>query len=187
MKTFRETEARHVHVDSMLLDGHTLVCLRVDQESGPFDISGHYPILAGYDRTGNPLYVAAVRIDLSWYFDCVSNNANAMVYMDKVGERHIAKEFFVLALRHDPIDYFPPDFQREQSRSKGKDPTGPVCWRSFWPFTDVAYDGKQYISDDRHLEAFLDETYFDIIGGFGDVLVDIREYFSQSRYEGIQH
>ncbi len=40
-------------VDTMLLDGHTLVCLRVDGYDGPFYSMGHYPVLAGYSPLGS--------------------------------------------------------------------------------------------------------------------------------------
>lgn len=51
-----ESSIQNVTVHTMLLDGYTLVCLRVDSELFPFDGTGHFPILAGYDTaTEEPL------------------------------------------------------------------------------------------------------------------------------------
>ncbi len=82
-------------VDTMLLDGHTMVCLSVDGRkfantsnftfSGGFDCTGHYPILAGYTPTGEPLYVAVVHVDLLWHFTTVIEGAPYADYFDEVG------------------------------------------------------------------------------------------------------
>ncbi len=77
-------DADDLTVDTMRLDGHTIVCLRgyhlnvrsLDLEViSKFDCTGHYPILAGYDPTDEPLYVAAVRLGFLWHFTTVKNGA----------------------------------------------------------------------------------------------------------------
>ncbi len=119
-------------VDTMLLDGHTIICLRVVDrrhldfwENTKFDSTGHYPILAGYDPNGEPLYVAAVRLDLLWHFTTVKEGACTAIYNDDADELNFATEFFVLALRHDPSDFSPP---YPRVRKGAMDPTGPVSW-----------------------------------------------------------
>ncbi len=141
----------------MLLDGHTLVCLRVDREQLPFDCAGHHPLLAGYSSGKKPYYVAAVRIDLRWYFTCVTDGASTANYTDEMSETRVTDEFFVLALRHDP------PLTSDLRHPRGAlDPTGPVFWLRFWPEKDPSYyepeDGRLR-DDDRLLEAFLNEVF----------------------------
>ncbi len=143
-------------VDTMLLDGHTMVCLNVDGRvfRNQFNCTGHYPILAGYDAAGESLYVAAVRAKLLWHFTTVKDGARSAVYADEVGETHTADEFFVLALRHNPSD-FPPPYPH--ARKGAMDPTGPAFWLRFWPEKDPEYFEDARLVDDRLLESFLDE------------------------------
>ncbi|KLO09813.1 hypothetical protein SCHPADRAFT_943344 [Schizopora paradoxa] len=149
----------NVVVDKMLLDGQILTCLRVDRELPKFFCTGHYPILAGVDfKTGKELYIAAVRreVDSAWYFSTISNGASSVTYTDEVGEEHMARTFFVLALRHDPTDLPPQDVRR---RVGAKDPTGPIFWAEFWPLKDTNcfYDDRS--RDDRLLESFLNDMH----------------------------
>ncbi|KLO09818.1 hypothetical protein SCHPADRAFT_892822 [Schizopora paradoxa] len=76
-------------------------------------------------ETEEPLYAAAVHQEINspWYFTMVKDGASSATYTDEVGEEHVTQEFFVLALRHDPIDLPLQDVQR---RAGAKDPTGPV-------------------------------------------------------------
>ncbi len=37
-----------------------MLYIRIDGESRPFDATGHYPVLAGYNASGEPLYVTKV-------------------------------------------------------------------------------------------------------------------------------
>ncbi|KLO10264.1 hypothetical protein SCHPADRAFT_907014, partial [Schizopora paradoxa] len=153
---FLELQSSDFSVDTMLLDGYSLVCLRVDRDTGPFDVSGHYPILAGYGWRGKPLYVAAVRSDFSWYLTCVPDGASAVTYLDEIGEPHTVNEFFVLALRQDPVDCVPP---YPPTRQGAMDPTGPLSWLRFWPSKDPEYYEDVRLTDDRILESFLNETF----------------------------
>lgn len=120
----------------MLLDGKSLVCLRVNGNKLYFNIIGHFPILAGHDGSGEPLYVAAIRVGEVWYFTSVTNGAAEATYADELGEVHTVREFFVLALRYDPSDLqqpYPP------TRKGAMDPTGPLYWLKFWPEKDPDY------------------------------------------------
>jgi len=153
----------------MRLDGHTVVCLRVTNLNVPtldlegiskFDCTGHYPILAGYDPTDEPLYVAAVRLEFLWHFTTVKDGASIVYYSDEVGETHTTNEFFVLALRHDPSD-LPAPYSR--ARKGAMDPTGPVFWLRFWPEKDPEYYEDARLVDDGLLESFLDEFAADYV------------------------
>jgi len=152
-------------VDTMLLDGHTVVCLSVVGQDLPFEATGHYPILAGYDDTGEPLYVAVVRVDLLWHFTTVRDGTSIVFYSDEVGQTHMAEKFIVLALRHDPCDS-PVPYPR--ARKGAMDPTGPVFWLRFWPEKDPEYFEDARLTDDHLLESFLDEFAAErnILSGF---------------------
>ena len=64
-------------MDTTLLDGHTLVCLRFSRWWS-FDSRDHYPIFAGRSNSGPPLYVGAVRVDERWYFSTVEEGEDEM-------------------------------------------------------------------------------------------------------------
>ncbi len=137
----------------MLFDGHTVVCLSVVGQDLLFDATGHYPILAGYDDAGEPLYIAVVRVDLLWHFTTVRDGASIVFYSDEVGQTHMVENFFVLALRHDPCDS-PAPYPR--ARKGAMDPTGPVSWLRFWPEKDPEYfEDARLVDHDRLLESFL--------------------------------
>jgi len=138
----------------MLLNGRMVTCLSVDGQKARFDTTGHYPILAGYGKDGTSLYVAAIRLELLWYFTCVKDGASTATYTDEIGESHITHKFFVLALRYDP-DSFTSPYPR--AHKGAMDPTGPVFWLKFWPEKDVDYFEDDRLVDDRILESFLTE------------------------------
>lgn len=148
-----------VSVDTMLLDGHTLVCLRFYGRHMSFHSTGHYPIVAGYQNVSGlrliPLYVAAVRSGNDiWYFTCVVEGESSVPYIDEVGDAQTTHDFFVLALRHNPSDLAPP---YPRARYGAMDPTGPVFWLKFWPERDPDYfDDDSRLADDGELESFLD-------------------------------
>ncbi|KLO07081.1 hypothetical protein SCHPADRAFT_1001920 [Schizopora paradoxa] len=150
--------ARSMSVDTMELDGFFVAWLYIDEgnfDESPVLTAGHYPILAGYDQQGRPLYVAAARRDHNWYFTCVEEGKSSAFCVNEFGEGFLATEFFVLALRHAPADLrasYPslPEW--------AEDPTGPLYWESFWPGTEyetVVPNSK----DNRLLRTFLDDEY----------------------------
>ncbi len=143
-------------VDSMVIDGDMVVWLDVGAPLGwEFADEGHYPILAGYDERGAPLYVAAIKHKFVCYFTCVKNGTWTAKYTDEVGDTHESKEFFVLALCHDPSDLKPP---YPRIPGGALDQTGPLCWLTFWPKKDPDYCAASDSArlDDSHLEALLD-------------------------------
>ncbi|KLO09811.1 hypothetical protein SCHPADRAFT_943343 [Schizopora paradoxa] len=136
-------------VDTMLLNGRTVTFLHVDGKSRLFDCTGHFPILVGYDTaSGQPLYVAVLRAnpDAPWYFTTVEDGASSVTYTDEVGEvhHHVVQDFFVLALRYDPVDL--PSIDSYYRRG-AKDPTGPVYWLEFFPQKDERYKGSVEYDD----------------------------------------
>ncbi|KLO08733.1 hypothetical protein SCHPADRAFT_1000735 [Schizopora paradoxa] len=146
-----------VSVDTMFLNASILTYLQIHGGKMPFDCKGHYPILAGYEEgSDEPLYVAFIRQkpDLPWYFTTVKNGASSATYTNELGEEHVATEFFVLVLRHDPTDL--PSSILPHSTGV-KDPTGPVHWVEFWPKTEHYRFHNATLKDDRLLLAFIEE------------------------------
>jgi len=125
------------------------------KREGPFDVTGHYPILAGYDQDGMTFYVAAVKIEFVYHFTCVEDGARTARYTDEIGDTYETDEFFVLALRHDPSDFTPP---YPRIPAGAMDQTGPLYWLKFWPQKDPEYCAVSETakSDDKNLESFLD-------------------------------
>lgn len=135
----------------MVIDGNLVLWLCIGDL---FVANGHYPILAGYDRFGNALYVAAVKIGFIYYFTCIEDGARRAKYTDEIGDTHETDNFLVLALRHDPSDLTPP---YPCSTGGALDQTGPLYWLKFWPEKDPDYcaatDSAE--ADDGHLESVL--------------------------------
>ncbi|KLO09035.1 hypothetical protein SCHPADRAFT_582783 [Schizopora paradoxa] len=163
-------------VDTMLLDGHTLVCIGVDGREAAFNSTGHYPILGGYDAHGAPLYVAAIHLEYLWYFTSVKEGAKSAKYIDELGKTHVTTKFFVLGLRYDPCDT-PPPYPR--ARRGAMDATGPVSWMRLWPEKDPEYfEDDCLVTEDRRLTTFLDEfsarsvSEHELISGFPSIDLD---------------
>ncbi|KLO06379.1 hypothetical protein SCHPADRAFT_895489 [Schizopora paradoxa] len=166
----------NVTIDTMLVDKHSLVFLRVNKWftgiNKCFGATGHFPLLAGYDnQTCRELYVALVHFPEEevdpWYFTFVEDGASFATYTDEVGQERTTDEFFVLALRHDPSDLPPP---YPQACKGAMDPTGPLHWLSFWPKKDPEYfEDKRLKKADETLESMLvgiKEEKF-LLNGFG--------------------
>lgn len=140
----------------MAIDGNMVLWLRVEAgRHQPFDVTGHYPILAGYDEAdGAALYVAAHKYDSVYHFTHVKNGARTVRYTDEIGEVHAVGKFFVLALRCDPMDLPLPHPRIPES---AMDQTGPLYWLKFWPQKDPDYCARSDsgTSDDSHLESLL--------------------------------
>ncbi len=150
----KNTVLRDFVVDTMVLTGNTVVWLPIDGRQAPFDITGHYPILAGYEESHKPLYVAAVKIDHDYYFTVVEDGASTVRYTDEVDGRRETHEFLVLGLRYDPSDLTPP---YPHASAGAMDATGPLRWLKFWPEKDAAYYAASDSAkeDDSNLESFL--------------------------------
>lgn len=102
-----------------------------DQEEA-FDPTGHYPVLAGYDMSGNALYIACVAKDVDFgirYLTVVAEGSSTVSYVDFSGSMRTTSRFHVLALRYNPCQLDLSD----DLLSDAIDPTGPVYWKA----TDV--------------------------------------------------
>ncbi|KLO09169.1 hypothetical protein SCHPADRAFT_578078 [Schizopora paradoxa] len=152
-KNVGQQRLQDVHVDTMLLDGHMLVCLHVAGTSLPFDSTGHYPIIAGYLPDGQRLYIAAVRVEWLWYFTTAMDGASSVRYTDEVGDEREADDFFVLALRYEPSDIVLP---YPRSPKGAMDATKPVFWMRLWPEKDPDYFEDERLTDDLFLKSLLD-------------------------------
>jgi len=150
----KNTVLRDFAVDTMVLTGNTVVWLPIDGRQAPFDITGHYPILAGYEESHKPLYVAAVKIDHDYYFTVVEDGASTVRYSDEVDGRRETHEFLVLGLRYDPSDLTPP---YPHASAGAMDATGPLRWLKFWPEKDADYCAASDSAkeDDSNLKSFL--------------------------------
>lgn len=144
----------------MLVNKDSLVFLRVyGWFTLNFVASGHFPILAGYDkRTQTTLNVGLIHLpnkeEDPWYFTCVVDGARVVTYVDEVGEVKKSRDFCVLALRHDPVDIVSP---YPQTRKGAMDPTGPLHWLSLWPKKDPEYfEDERLKKADDALESILD-------------------------------
>jgi len=111
----------NIFVEAMLILNNTVMCIRVEAGKA-LDVTGHYPVLAGYDSTGEPLYIAA-KYDLKQsgcVFTYVNNGASHATFMNKNGDAETVNYFYVLVLRHDPVDSKPTGVPEG-----AMDPTGP--------------------------------------------------------------
>lgn len=98
------------------------VWLEVLGDKSSLDVTGHFPILAGFDISGNEIYVA--RIDsVRGRYTYVSHGANNVSFIDHQGKLKITTRFYVMALKHDPCDL---DAQVIPKGAKFQ--TGPFYW-----------------------------------------------------------
>ncbi len=98
-----------------------------------FDVTGHHPVLAGLDPTGEPLYIAINDHPGHHFhiFTCIKDGASHAAFINEDGEMEIIHHFHILVLRHDPIDSSP-----ISTPEGAMDPTGPVFWLNYWPKKD---------------------------------------------------
>ena len=103
-----------------------LVLLNVTPSSGPFSVSSHHPIFAGYSENGEKEYVAVICVDLTSLWCSVPDGASSVQYVDGQGRRQVATSFQVPVLRFSPEYYV--DIEDDMA-SKRTDCSGPVYWR----------------------------------------------------------
>jgi len=98
--------------DTLHCPSNAVIWLEVHGEDAPFDVTGHYPILAGYtselvDGTSRELYVAMVYPQpFSVCYAYVEDGARAVEYVDDDhgGRRRKTSMFYVMVLRHNLLD-----------------------------------------------------------------------------------
>ena len=125
----------------MLPNAYAFACIEVDGNVGPFDATGHFPVLVGHDPSGEALYLALIELSRSdeepyQVFGCVKDGASMATYKDGDSLRtHVARKFKVLALRYDPSDlYLPYEFEGILDR------TGPLFWMKYAMDIAILYD-----------------------------------------------
>jgi len=102
--------------------------LRVDGVEHPFDSTGHFPVLAGYDTSGREIFVAQAFFkssDSDWpacAFSYVCDGACSVSAIRWDGKRRTTSRFDVMVLRHDPC------VVRMAIPAGAKFQTGPVFW-----------------------------------------------------------
>ncbi len=111
-----------------------------------FDVTAHCPVLAGYDLTGEPLFIALYPF-LHGYFTCIKNGASHATFIIS-GRTESVHCFYVLVLRHDPVDSKPIAVPHG-----AMDPTGPVFWLNYWPKRDPSLpDDPRFMELGQRLE-----------------------------------
>lgn len=114
------------------------VWFKVDGDQQPLDVTGHFPILAGFDAFGKEIYVA--QAGFLWTY--VSDGARNVSIADRDGKVKLFSQFELLVLRHDPLDIVFNDIP-----AGAKYQTGPVYWlhderpnEDIWDATDFLWD-----------------------------------------------
>lgn len=130
--------------------------LRVHGDEHPFDVTGHYPVLAGYDSVGREIFIARVDEELNYVY--VADGARSVSIVDEDDERITFSEFDVLVLRHDPSDH------RAQAIPEGaKFQTGPVYWiHEMDDDTSLDSDSDSDV-EDRHAMLSPDDSSIDLL------------------------
>lgn len=102
-------------------ESELLFWLVVDGDERPFGVTGHFPILAGLDTSGEEIYVA--RIESCSGYTYVSDGARNVSFTNRRGKEKVSSRFEVMILKHDPCDV------GVQNIPEGaKFQTGPVYW-----------------------------------------------------------
>ncbi|KLO13893.1 hypothetical protein SCHPADRAFT_940000 [Schizopora paradoxa] len=110
--------------------------LEVYGHSSPFDATGHYPILAGFNSEdeSEELYTAIVFYDDADDGDAVlskkclvhvGDGARVVSYVDGKGNQRKTDRFFVMVLRYDPSDR---EYRHRDIPSSAVFQTGPAYW-----------------------------------------------------------
>lgn len=120
--------------DILLFNSHELRRLECGKTK-IFNAAGHFPILAGYDKSCRPLFCAESSCISSGRFGLIIDESSNVVLQDSRGEMHTVDDFYVHVLRYDPSDW-EPLLESSTGISGTIDPTGPLHWRKLWPVED---------------------------------------------------
>ncbi|KLO05069.1 hypothetical protein SCHPADRAFT_738206 [Schizopora paradoxa] len=161
-RILRKHICKGVFIDIMLIEEDMLywVDLMTPYASGTvpdeLNVTGHFPILADFESTNRPVYIAN-HFDDPTSLSLVTEGDAAIQYEGENGTWQSAERFVVLCLRHDPVDtpasYFP-----KSQQSGGMDPTGPARWFKFWPEKDAeVLDKCGEMEELVELENFMDD------------------------------
>lgn len=124
---------RDLSIEVLTYTERTVIPLEVDGRKSPFRVTGHYPILAGYDSRGNALYIARVSIHsagslVRYRYAFVKDGASSVTLADVFGclKTRVTYNFDVLVLRHNPSDIH---LGLAKGTGSSIDPTGPLFWQ----------------------------------------------------------
>ncbi|KLO12130.1 hypothetical protein SCHPADRAFT_435370 [Schizopora paradoxa] len=133
-------------IDVTLIPFGTAIPLARSDLRSPFNLTSHYPILAFYDGSGEPHYLAFFCKDgihgkrSQYIFTAFKEGDTAATWYDEFGRAHIAQDFEPVVLRNDPIDfqigndiYSTSDLR---PRAGSLDHTGPIYWLQYFPKRD---------------------------------------------------
>ncbi len=106
------------------------------------DLTGYYPVLAGFDASGTALYVHEPAANsYAPVFARVANGDSMLQIEGKNRNLSATKSLRVLGLRHDPSDIHPP---YPCAPLGAMDPTGPIHWLAFWPKKDPEFPDNPF-------------------------------------------
>ncbi|KLO04661.1 hypothetical protein SCHPADRAFT_896860 [Schizopora paradoxa] len=114
------------------------------KQESPFNSTSHYLILAFYDDSGVPFYLAAIHkpiypFSMRYFFTSVKDGDTVATWYDEHGRANTTNDFMILVLRHDPVDFpigrndYP--WKHYRPRTGALDPTGPIYWLQYFPET----------------------------------------------------
>jgi len=98
-----------------------------------YNPTGHYPILAGFDSCGKEVYVARDSEVSEDPVACVTSGDSTIQFEGWNGKPMKSSSFWVLGLRQNPSDMYPP---YPCAPEGAVDSTGPLHWLAFWPTKD---------------------------------------------------
>ncbi|KLO11883.1 hypothetical protein SCHPADRAFT_891252 [Schizopora paradoxa] len=123
----------------MTIDLDRVSFIEVDVEHKPLDLSGHFPVFAEHVGPGEEKYVALVSDRVSQDVDssglpsiiehnifiAIENGARIAKFNSCCGQTKTTTTFYMMVLRHDPMDALPP---YPSIPKDAADPTGPLYW-----------------------------------------------------------
>jgi len=118
--------------DALHCPSNSILWLEFHGDVAPFDVTGHYPILAGFtsDESPRELYVAMVYPQpFLVCYTYIEDGAQTVEFVDERGKWRVASTFYVMVLRHDLLDVERPHMHT--GPPTGPDvflQTGPVYW-----------------------------------------------------------
>ncbi|KLO12126.1 hypothetical protein SCHPADRAFT_891020 [Schizopora paradoxa] len=128
--------------DTTLLSPQMVTTVMHTELESPFNSTSHSRILAFYDNSGMPFYLASVRNPnaawgMPYFFTSVKDGDTVATWYDEHGRANTTSNFMVLVLRHDPIDFptghnYNP-WRNLRPRAGSLDPTGPIYWLQYFP------------------------------------------------------
>lgn len=137
LDAFGTRNLQDASVDMMLMKKSDILWLGVDGQTGIFDPTGHYPVVAGYDSSGGAFYIGALHITFKAngydVFDYILSKIGARASSITMSDGIPQNSFHVMVLQHNPADSPRPLCRTAVG---ALDPTGPLYWTKFWPEKD---------------------------------------------------